>query len=124
MRRRSVCTASLPSGTRIAALTVPTASLREPGRATMLRSLPQRLMRLAGAPTVLVAGLVGAALAASAPDPLSVSPYRAQAGTICTNEEKQLNGYQAHGSLAKKLVEEVEFESRTSLATYRAFARL
>jgi hypothetical protein len=35
-----------------------------------------------------------------------------------------LNAYQAHGSAAKKLVEEVEFESRTKLASYRAFARL
>jgi hypothetical protein len=53
-----------------------------------------------------------------------VIQYRTQAGAICTNEEKQLNAYQAHGSPAKRLVEEVEFESRTKLADYRAFARL
>jgi len=70
------------------------------------------------------AGLAAAALAASAPNPLSVSQYRAQASAICANEEKQLNAYQAHGSAAEKLVEEVEFESRTKLADYRAFARL
>ena len=72
---------------------------------------------------MIAAGFATAALGASAP--LSVNQYRTQASAICTNEEKQLNAYQAHGSsAAKKLVDEVEFESRTKLASYRAFARL
>jgi len=72
---------------------------------------------------VIAAGFATAALGASAP--LSVNQFRTQASAICTNEEKQLNAYQAHGSsAAKKLVDEVEFESRTKLASYRAFARL
>jgi hypothetical protein len=81
-------------------------------------------LRVVAASTVVIGGVTATAVAAAAPGPLSVGQYRAQAAAICGKEEQLLNAYQAHGSAAVKLVEQVEFESKTKLADYRAFARL